>query len=97
MHTCLTYLVRESRKALLTQTLTSSTVSRRVAAALAEEAWGGKSKRQDITYHSFEIVFASASLSAMTSSLKPEQVGDQGYFTRPLKAMVLNLPNTATF
>lgn len=66
MHTRLTYLVRESRKALLTQTLTSSTVLRRVAVALADEAWGGKSRRQDITYHSFEMSFASASLLAMT-------------------------------
>lgn len=49
VHTRLTYLVRDSRKALLTQTLTSSTVSRRVAAVLADEAWGGE--KQKAGYH----------------------------------------------
>lgn len=50
-HTSLTYKSRESRKALLTQTLTSFTVSRMVTGPRVG-AWGGKSRKQGFNDHS---------------------------------------------
>lgn len=76
---CLTYLVRDSRKALLMWTLTRLTVSE-MAAVLVACAWRGRNKQRGVRHHSFEMPSASISLFLShypPSTAKSEQAKDQ--------------------